>query len=226
MNIEERVALAGRVAEAVPEGAYLNLGIGLPTLVANRLGTEDKEVILHTENGVLGRWIDAPEGEQDSDLINAGKVPIKLLPGAAFFHHADSFSMMRGGHLDICVLGAFQVSASGDLANWHTGDPQAVPAVGGAMDLAIGAQQIFVMMDHVDRQGKPKIVRTLTYPPTGLGCVTRIYTNMGTFEPIQHGSKVKALYINPELTFDQVQQQTGVEIDFSMLSETCRGSSL
>jgi 3-oxoadipate CoA-transferase beta subunit len=223
MNTEEKMALAGRVAADVPEGAYLNLGIGLPTLVANRLGGEDKEVILHTENGVLGRWIDAPEGEQDPDLINAGKVAIKLLPGAAFFHHADSFAMMRGGHLDICVLGAFQVSADGDLANWHTGDPQAIPAVGGAMDLAIGARQVFVMMDHVDREGNPKIVRQLSYPPTGLGCVTRIYTNMGTFEPSPDGSKVKALYIAPELTFEQVQQQTGVEIDFSMLIETLKG---
>ncbi|MEP1214203.1 MAG: CoA-transferase [Marinobacter sp.] len=220
MKTEEKMALAGRVAADVPEGAYLNLGIGLPTLVANHLGGDDKEVVLHTENGVLGRWIDAPEGEQDPDLINAGKVPIKLLPGAAFFHHADSFSMMRGGHLDICVLGAFQVSASGDLANWHTGDPQAVPAVGGAMDLAIGAKQTFVMMDHVDREGNPKIVSELTYPPTGLGCVTRIYTNLGTFETTPDGNRVKAVYVTPDLTLDQIQQKTGVAIDFSMISQT------
>src|SRR5690606_3713083 len=128
MNTEERSLLAARIAADIPEGAYVNLGIGMPTLVANHLADEDKEVILHTENGVLGRWIDAPEGEQDPDLVNAGKVPIKLLPGAAIFHHADSFAMMRGGHLDICVLGAFQVAGNGDLANWHTGDPDAIPA--------------------------------------------------------------------------------------------------
>ncbi|MGO1500704.1 MAG: CoA-transferase [Marinobacter sp.] len=217
MNTEEKMALAGRIAADIPEGAYVNLGIGMPTLVANHLGGGDKEVILHSENGVLGRWIDAPEGEQDPDLINAGKVPIKLLPGAAIFHHADSFAMMRGGHLDICVLGAFQVSANGDLANWHTGDPEAIPAVGGAMDLAIGAKQTFVMMDHVDKQGNPKIVSELTYPPTGLGCVPRIYTNYGTFETCREGNKVRALYISRGLSREEVQKETGVEVDFSAL---------
>jgi 3-oxoadipate CoA-transferase beta subunit len=209
--------LAARIAGDIPEGAYVNLGIGMPTLVANHLGEGDKEVILHTENGVLGRWIDAPEGEQDPDLVNAGKVPIKLLPGAAIFHHADSFAMMRGGHLDICVLGAFQVACNGDLANWHTGDPDAIPAVGGAMDLAIGAKQTFVMMDHVDRDGRPKIVPQLTYPPTGLGCVTRIYTNYGTFETCSNGRKVRALFVNPAVPREEIVRSTGVEVDFSGL---------
>ncbi|MBK1875086.1 3-oxoadipate CoA-transferase [Marinobacter sp. 1-3A] len=217
MNTEDRSMLAARIAGDIPEGAYVNLGIGMPTLVANHLGEGDKEVILHTENGVLGRWIDAPEGEQDPDLVNAGKVPIKLLPGAAIFHHADSFAMMRGGHLDICVLGAFQVACNGDLANWHTGDPDAIPAVGGAMDLAIGAKQTFVMMDHVDRDGRPKIVPQLTYPPTGLGCVTRIYTNYGTFETCSNGRKVRALFVNPAIPREEIVRSTGVEVDFSGL---------
>lgn len=217
MNTEDRSMLAARIAGDIPEGAYVNLGIGMPTLVANHLGEGDKEVILHTENGVLGRWIDAPEGEQDPDLVNAGKVPIKLLPGAAIFHHADSFAMMRGGHLDICVLGAFQVACNGDLANWHTGDPDAIPAVGGAMDLAIGAKQTFVMMDHVDRDGRPKIVPQLTYPPTGLGCVTRIYTNYGTFETCSIGRKVRALFVNPAVPREEIVRSTGVEVDFSGL---------
>jgi len=217
MNTEDRSMLAARIAGDIPEGAYVNLGIGMPTLVANHLGEGDKEVILHTENGVLGRWIDAPEGEQDPDLVNAGKVPIKLLPGAAIFHHADSFAMMRGGHLDICVLGAFQVACNGDLANWHTGDPDAIPAVGGAMDLAIGAKQTFVMMDHVDRDGRPKIVPQLTYPPTGLGCVTRIYTNYGTFETCSNGRKVRALFVNPAVPREEIVRSTGVEVDFSGL---------
>ncbi|PSF11940.1 3-oxoadipate CoA-transferase [Marinobacter fuscus] len=215
MNTEDRSMLAARIAGDIPEGAYVNLGIGMPTLVANHLGEGDKEVILHTENGVLGRWIDAPEGEQDPDLVNAGKVPIKLLPGAAIFHHADSFAMMRGGHLDICVLGAFQVACNGDLANWHTGDPDAIPAVGGAMDLAIGAKQTFVMMDHVDRDGRPKIVPQLTYPPTGLGCVTRIYTNYGTFETCSDGNKVRALFVNPAVSREEIVRSTAVEVDFS-----------
>lgn len=217
MNTEERSLLAARIAADIPEGAYVNLGIGMPTLVANHLADADKEVILHTENGVLGRWVDAPEGEQDPDLVNAGKVPIKLLPGAAIFHHADSFAMMRGGHLDICVLGAFQVAGNGDLANWHTGDPEAIPAVGGAMDLAIGAKQTFVMMDHVDRDGHPKIVANLTYPPTGLGCVTRIYTNYGTFETCSDGNKVRALFVNPAVSREEIVRSTGVEVDFSGL---------
>jgi 3-oxoadipate CoA-transferase beta subunit len=172
-----RDQLAQRVAQDIPEGAYVNLGIGLPTLVANHL-PKDREIILHTENGLLGMGPAPPPGEEDYDLINAGKQPVTALPGAAYFHHADSFAMMRGGHLDICVLGGFQVSVTGDLANWHTGAADAIPAVGGAMDLAIGAKSVFVMMEHTTKDGASKIVERCSYPLTGIGCVTRIYTDL------------------------------------------------
>ena len=176
-----RDAIAARVAQDIPEGAYVNLGIGLPTLVANHLPV-DREIVLQSENGILGMGPAPTEGEEDWDLVNAGKQAVTLLSGGAYFHHADSFAMMRGGHLDICVLGAFQVSAGGDLANWHTGAPDAIPAVGGAMDLAIGAKQTFVMMEHVTKSGEPKIVEHCTYPLTGIGCVKRIYTDLATIE--------------------------------------------
>ena len=174
-----RDAMAARVARDIPEGAYVNLGIGLPTLVANHI-PHDREVFLHSENGILGMGPAPAKGQEDYDLINAGKQPVTLLPGGAFFHHADSFAMMRGGHLDICVLGAFQVSATGDLANWHTGEPDAIPAVGGAMDLAIGAKQTWVMMDLLTKQGQSKLVQTCNYPLTGIGCVKRVYTDLAT----------------------------------------------
>src|SRR4051795_8723683 len=151
-----RDQMAARVARDIPEGAYVNLGIGLPTLVANHL-PKDREIILHTENGLLGMGPAPAKGEEDPDLINASKQPVTLLPGASFFHHADSFAMMRGGHLDFCVLGAFQVSAQGDLANWHTGAADAIPAVGGAMDLAIGARRVVVMMSLFAKDGTPKL---------------------------------------------------------------------
>lgn len=181
MNRMDRQAMARRVAQDIPDGAYVNLGIGLPTMVANCL-PEGREIILQSENGLLGMGPAPEAGAEDSDLINAGKQFVTLLPGGAFFHHADSFAMMRGGHIDICVLGAFQVATNGDLANWHTGAPDAIPAVGGAMDLAIGARQTFVMMELLTREGTPKLVERCTYPLTGLGCVSRVYTDVAVFE--------------------------------------------
>ncbi|MFD7135843.1 3-oxoacid CoA-transferase subunit B [Streptomyces sp. NPDC059894] len=173
--------IAALVARDIPRGSFVNLGIGRPTLVADHLPAESG-VVLHTENGMLNMGPAARGEEIDADLTNAGKVPVTELPGAAYFHHADSFAMMRGGHLDICVLGAFQVSAAGDLANWHTGAPDAIPAVGGAMDLAIGARKVFVMMTLFTKTGEPKLVPQCTYPLTGLGCVDRIYTDLAVFD--------------------------------------------
>ncbi len=181
--------LARRVAQDIHDGAYVNLGIGMPTLVANHI-PKGLEVILHSENGILGMGPAPAEGSEDYDLINAGKQPVTLLKGGAFFHHADSFAMMRGGHLDICVLGAFQVSATGDLANWHTGEPGAIPAVGGAMDLAIGAKQTWVMMDLLTKKGESKIVNACTYPLTGIACVKRIYSDLATLECTPQGLKL------------------------------------
>jgi len=181
--------LAARVAQDIFDGAVVNLGIGQPTLVANHLPA-GREVILHSENGILGMGPAPAEGQEDYDLINAGKQPVTLLPGGAFFHHADSFAMMRGGHLDICVLGAFQVSATGDLANWSTGEEGAIPAVGGAMDLAIGAKQTWVMMDLLTKKGESKIVAECTYPLTGIGCVKRVYSDLATIECTASGLKL------------------------------------
>ena len=181
--------LAKRVAQDIHDGAYVNLGIGQPTLVANHI-PEGREVILQSENGILGMGPAPAEGQEDYDLTNAGKQPVTLLPGGCYFHHADSFAMMRGGHLDICVLGAFQVSASGDLANWSTGAPGAIPAVGGAMDLAIGAKQTWVMMDLLTKTGESKIVKECSYPLTGIGCVKRIYTDVATIEVTPAGLKL------------------------------------
>jgi len=175
-----RDQIAARVARDIPEGAYVNLGIGLPTLVANHLPA-DREIFLHSENGILGMGPAPAAGDEDWDLINAGKQPVTLRTGGAFFHHADSFAMMRGGHLDICVLGAFQVSAGGDLANWHTGG-DAIPAVGGAMDLAAGAKRVFVMMEHQTKSGESKIVERCSYPLTGIGCVSTIYTDVAVID--------------------------------------------
>ena len=172
--------LARRVAQDIFDGAIVNLGIGMPTLVANHIPTS-REVVLHSENGILGMGPAPLAGTEDYDLINAGKQPVTLLPGGAFFHHADSFAMMRGGHIDICVLGAFQVSTTGDLANWSTGEPGAVPAVGGAMDLATGAKQTWVMMDLLTKNGVSKIVERCSYPLTGIACVKRVYTDLATF---------------------------------------------
>ena len=181
--------LAARVAQDIPEGATVNLGIGMPTLVANHIPAS-REVLLHSENGILGMGPAPAAGDEDYDLINAGKQPVTLLKGGSFFHHADSFAMMRGGHLDICVLGAFQVSSSGDLANWSTGEVGSIPAVGGAMDLAIGAKQTWVMMDLLTKQGVSKVVVRCSYPLTGLGCVKRIYSELATLACTPQGLKL------------------------------------
>ncbi len=181
--------VATRVAQDIHEGAIVNLGIGMPTLVANHIPA-DREVLLHSENGILGMGPAPAEGEEDYDLINAGKQPVTLLKGGSFFHHADSFAMMRGGHLDICVLGAFQVSSTGDLANWSTGEPGSIPAVGGAMDLAIGAKQTWVMMDLLTKKGESKVVEKCSYPLTGIGCVKRIYSELATLACTPQGLKL------------------------------------
>jgi 3-oxoadipate CoA-transferase beta subunit len=204
-----RDEMAAQVASDIPEGAYVNLGIGLPTQVANYLPLE-REVFLHSENGVLGMGPAPAPGQQDPDLINAGKQPITLLEGGAYFHHADSFAMMRGGHLDICVLGAFQVSSRGDLANWHTGAPDAIPAVGGAMDLALGAKQVFVMMEHQTRGGDSKVVAECSYPLTAVGCVTRIYTDLAVLDVTPAGLAVREIVDG--LDFDGLQALTGATL--------------
>ena len=184
-----REQLAARVARDIPEGAYVNLGIGLPTMVANHFAS-GVEVFLQSENGLLGMGPAPKKGEEDFDLINAGKQPVTLLPGGAYFHSADSFAMMRAGHLDIAVLGAFQVAANGDLANWHTGGKDDIPAVGGAMDLAVGAKQTWVMMEHTTKSGESKLVARCSYPITGVNCVSRIYTDLAVIDVTPRGFEV------------------------------------
>ena len=201
--------LAARVAQDIPEGAHVNLGIGMPTLVANHIPAS-REVLLHSENGILGMGPAPAAGEEDYDLINAGKQPVTLLAGGAYFHHADSFAMMRGGHLDICVLGAFQVSATGDLANWHTGEKDAIPAVGGAMDLAIGAKQTWVMMDLLTKQGASKVVERCTYPLTGIACVKRIYSELATLDCTPQGLRLVDMVDG--LTRDELEKLLGLPI--------------
>ena len=209
MKRYNRDEIAQRVAADIPEGAYVNLGIGLPTKVANYLPS-DREILLHSENGLLGMGPAPAPGEEDEDLINAGKQPVTLLPGGSYFHHADSFAMMRGGHLDICVLGAFQVSAKGDLANWHTGAPDAIPAVGGAMDLALGAKQVFIMMEHQTKSGESKIVPECTYPVTGVGCVSRIYTDLAVIDVTPDGLVVREILA--DISFETLQEITVVPL--------------
>ncbi|WP_127129158.1 3-oxoacid CoA-transferase subunit B [Georgenia sp. SYP-B2076] len=204
-----RDEIAERVARDIPRGAYVNLGIGMPTKVSDYLEAE-RQVTLHTENGMLGMGPEAHGDEIDLDLINAGKIPVTELPGASYFHHADSFAMMRGGHLDLCVLGAFQVSATGDLANWHTGKPGAIPAVGGAMDLAIGAKQTFVMMELYTRKGESKLVESCTYPLTGIGCVSRVYTDVAIFDLTADGVAVTEIYGDD--TIDTLRESTGLAL--------------
>ena len=185
--------LAAVIARDIPAGSFVNLGIGLPTKIADHL-PEGLGVVLHTENGMLGMGPKAEGDAVDADLTNAGKVPVTELPGAAYFHHADSFAMMRGGHLDVCVLGAYQVATNGDLANWHTGRPGDIPAVGGAMDLAIGAKDVYVMMSLFSRSGAPKLVSKCSYPLTGLGCVSRVYTEFGVFDLGPSGAELRQTY--------------------------------
>ena len=204
-----RDQIAARVAIDIPDGAVVNLGIGLPTKVANHLPS-DREVILHSENGVIGMGPAPAKGAEDYDLINAGKQPVTLLDGGCFFHHADSFGMMRGGHLDVCVLGAFQVSAKGDLANWSTGAPDAIPAVGGAMDLAIGAKKTYVMMDFLTKSGECKLVPECSYPLTGIGCVSRIYTDLAVIDLTSEGAQVIDLVDG--MSFDDLQKLTTVAL--------------
>jgi 3-oxoadipate CoA-transferase, beta subunit len=206
MNRWTRDQMAAQVAQDIAEGSVVNLGIGLPTLVANHLPA-GREVLLHSENGVLGMGPAPAAGQEDYDLINAGKQPVTLLAGGCFFHHADSFAMMRGGHLDICVLGAFQVSVQGDLANWHTGEPGAIPAVGGAMDLATGARQTWVMMEHCTKGGENKLVERCSYPLTGLGCVKRVYTDLAVIDLTVQPPRV--LRRVEGLEMDALQARTG-----------------
>lgn len=204
-----REQIVQRVAKDIPEGAYVNLGIGLPTKIANYLDP-NKEIFLHSENGVLGMGPAPKAGEEDPELINAGKEHITLLTGGCYFHHGDSFTMMRGGHIDICVLGAFQVAANGDLANWHTGAADAIPAVGGAMDLAIGAKNVFVTMEHLTKTGESKIVDRCSYPLTGIGCVDRIYTDLAVIDVSKDGLVLKEMVEG--MTFNELQQLTAAKL--------------
>jgi 3-oxoadipate CoA-transferase beta subunit len=205
----DRKQMAARVARDIPEGAYVNLGIGLPTLVADYL-PKGREVILHSENGILGMGPKPAAGEEDPDLINAGKEPVTMLAGGAFFHHADAFGMIRGRHLDFAVLGAFQVAVNGDLANWHTGAPDAIPAVGGAMDLAVGAKKVLVMMEHLTKEGKSKIVERCSYPLTGARCVDRIYTDLAVIDVKPDGLHVVDMVDG--LSLEELQELSGVPL--------------
>ncbi len=210
MTSLSRDELAARVAADLPSGAYVNLGIGAPTLVSNFV-PEGVEIILHTENGMLGMGPAPQPGMVDPDLINAGKLPVTQMPGAAYFDQAESFAMMRGGHLDVCVLGAFQVSTSGDLANWSTGAPDSIPAVGGAMDLALGAKQVWVMTDLLTRDGVPKIVTECSYPLTGVGCVTRIYTERAVFDVTPAGLAIRELF--GDTTADELRRLLSLDLE-------------
>lgn len=201
--------IAKYVAQDIQEGMYVNLGIGQPTKVADFLPA-DKDIFLHSENGVLGMGPEPAAGEEDGDLINAGKQYITLLKGGSYFHHGDSFTMIRGGHIDLCVLGAFEVAENGDIANWFLGRPQDIPAVGGAMDLAVGAKKVYVMMDHVSRDGDPKIVKNLKLPITGEKCVNRIYTDLAVINVTDKGLEVREMVDG--LTFAELQAKTGAQL--------------
>ncbi|MGF6268253.1 3-oxoadipate CoA-transferase beta subunit [Lelliottia nimipressuralis] len=216
MNTLTHQQLAERIARDIPEGAYVNLGIGMPTQIANYLPA-DREIFLHSENGILGMGPAPAPGEENPELINAGKQPVTLLAGGCYFHHGDSFTMMRGGHLDICVLGAYQVSARGDLANWSTGAPSSIPAVGGAMDLAIGAKQVFVMTEHLTKKGECKIVEQCSYPLTGMACIDRIYTDMAVMDITPEGVVVRELF--GDVTAEYLQSVTPVALSFALLTD-------
>ncbi len=201
--------MAARAAQDIPDGSYVNLGIGIPELVAQFV-PEGRTFTYHTENGLLGMGPPPPPGSEDPELINAGKKPVTAVPGASFFHHADSFTMIRGGHIDVCVLGAMQVSASGDLANWSTGAPDAIPAVGGAMDLVAGVDSIFVITKHVAKTGEPKIVESCTYPLTGRGVVSRIYTDLAVIDVTPRG--LRLLELAPGMSLEEVRRKTGAPL--------------
>lgn len=200
-----REQMAQNIARDIPDGAYVNLGIGMPELVANYI-PEDREVVFHTENGLLGVGPSPPAGEENDEMINAGKKPVTANKGASFFHHADSFAMVRGGHIDICVLGAFQISETGDLANWSTGEPKAIPAVGGAMDLVQGVKNVIIITKHITKNGDPKIVNNCSYPLTGKGVVNRIYTDLATIDVTPKGLFVREMA--PGITLEYLQQHS------------------
>jgi 3-oxoadipate CoA-transferase beta subunit len=204
-----RNQVAWRIAQDIPDGAYVNIGIGQPELVGNYLPA-GREIVLHSENGILGMGPEPPPEAADYELINAGKKPVTMLPGGSFFHHADSFAIVRGGHLDICVLGAFQVGANGDLANWSTGAPDAIPAVGGAMDIAMGSKRVFAMTDHVTRSGEPKIVECCTYPLTAAGVVDVIYSDLAVIDVTADGLVVREIV--PGLDLATLQGKTGARL--------------
>ena len=205
LNKLSRKQLAWRAAQEIPDGSYVNLGIGIPTQCADHL-PDDREIVLHSENGVLGFGPRPPEGQEDPDLVNAGKQPVTMLPGGSYFVHSDAFAMIRGGHIDIAMLGAFQVSGSGDLANWTTDNPTFPPGVGGAMDLAAGAKQVWVMTDHVTRKGEPKIVNQCSYPLTSAGCVKRIFTDLSVIDVTPCGLVVREMV--PGMTLAALQAVT------------------
>jgi len=209
-----REQIAQTVAQDIPDGAYVNLGIGIPTLIASFLPT-DRDVILHSENGIVGMGPGVPGAPLDLDLINASKEGITLLPGASITDHVVSFAMMRGGHLDLTVLGAFQVSATGDLANWDTGEPGTIPAVGGAMDLVVGAHKVYITMAHLTRQGEPKIVRQCRYPLTGKGVVDRIYTDLAILDVVPDTGVMRVRAMVPGMTFDVLQTITDCPLELA-----------
>lgn len=205
----DRVGLARRVAQDIPEGWYVNLGIGVPTSVANYV-PQGREVVFHSENGILGLGPAPAREDIDPWLVNAGKQYVTLVPGGSYFHHADSFSMIRGRHLDLCVLGAFEVAQNGDLANWSTAKPGAAPAVGGAMDLAVGAKRLWVVMDHMTKEGQSKLVRQCSYPLTAPACVTRVYTSLAVLDVVPAGFRVVDMV--PGLSFQELQSRTEAEL--------------